>query len=307
MNDSKTTFSQLSPVAIFTYKRLDTLEKVIESLKKCDLAEETDVYIFSDAAKKTIDADKINAVRTYLKTVKGFKTVNLTFSETNKGLATSIISGASEIIKQYGSIIVLEDDLVVSTNFLAYMNASLTQYKNDPKVFSISGYTVPIRPLDNYDYDNYFTLRSSSWGWATWMDRWETVDWEVMDYHEFIKDNAARKQFNAMGSDMTKMLSEQMEGKISSWAIRWCYHQFKTNQMTSYPLISKIKNIGFDGDATHTKGADERFKTPLDTSSITQFNFNPNPVLDKWFIKQFIAKYSIKTRAYYKIKNLLNI
>lgn len=56
-------------------------------------------------------------MRGYVKSIKGFKSIHYTFSENNKGLADSIIGGVSQVINQYGKVIILEDDIVLSNNF----------------------------------------------------------------------------------------------------------------------------------------------------------------------------------------------
>lgn len=299
---------QFAPIAIFTYKRLDTLKLSIDSLLKCKNAENSEVYIFSDGPKKENDREEIEKVRDFIKSIKGFKKVITKFSDVNKGLADSIIGGVTSVINEHGSIIVLEDDLLVSSNFLSYMNSALYHYKNDDKVFSVSGYTPPIKSIKNqYEFDNYFTLRGSSWGWATWKENWKSVDWEMSTYNDFLKDKTQQKEFNRMGSDMCKMLTDQKKGQINSWAIRWCFHQFNIDQYTVFPIRSKISNVGFGEDATHTSGDDKRYITPLDNSDIHQFNFNNKVELDSFFIKQFTVPYSLKTRIYYKIKKSLKL
>ena len=57
-------------------------------------------------------------------------------------LAASIIGGVTEVLDQYGKIIVLEDDLAVSEDFLQYMNDALDYFANDARVWSVSGYVV---------------------------------------------------------------------------------------------------------------------------------------------------------------------
>lgn len=297
----------LAPIVLFTYKKLAPLKLTIKALQNNTLASKSELFIFSDGAKNESDKNEVNLVRDFLKEIDSFKKVTIIASDENKGLAKSIIEGVSSILKSHTSAIVLEDDLVTSSNFLDFMNEALIYYKEDSNIHSISGYTVPINKPNTYNYTNYFTKRASSWGWATWKNRWETVDWEVVDYPNFNKDKKQQKLFNKMGSDMTGMLVKQMNGDISSWAIRWCYDQFKKNQFTVFPIVSKIANIGFGENATHTKGSDNRFATLLDTSGEVDFEFNPNPKLDAHFIKQFTAKYSLKTRALYKVKNLLGI
>ena len=199
----------------------------------------------------------------------------------------------------------MEDDLITSKNFLSFINQALIHYKDNSKVFSISGFTVNVNGLDTNDI--YFTLRGSSWGWGTWKDRWDNVDWEVKDYDVFVKDKKARRAFNQMGTDMTSMLNKQMRGQINSWAIRWCYHQFKNSLFTVYPAKSKIDNIGFNRNATHTKGKFNRFKTELDNNSLinTDFNFSDNLSLNDKIIKQFTKPFTISERIKYKLLNAL--
>ncbi len=295
-----------SPIAIFAYNRLDSLQKTITALQKCRGAAEKELYVFCDGPRQK-DIAAVQLVRAYVKTIDGFKQIHFRFSQNNKGLATSIIEGVSEIIKLHGKIIVLEDDLITSTNFLNYMDQALEMYETKPKVLGISGYTVPMQLEGDYPYDNYFTKRASSWGWATWKNRWEPVDWSVSDYETFLKDKQSQRRFNQMGSDMTKMLAQQMRGEISSWAIRWCYHQFKHDLYTVFPTVSKIENIGFGVNATHTSTENDRFATVLDESDQHKFKFHPKPTLNRHLIRQFIATYSLKKRIYYKIKTILGI
>lgn len=297
----------MAPVLIFTYKKLAPLKLAVAALQKNTLAGESELIIFSDGPKNGADIDQIDAVRAFVMQIEGFKKVTVHTSDQNRGLAASIIGGISETLKTFDTVIVLEDDLVTSTNFLDFMNQGLDVYKNDQRVHSIAGYTVPVKTPEDYPFDNYFTQRASSWGWATWKDRWNKVDWEISDYADFAQDKTAQRKFNAMGSDMSAMLAKQIQGKISSWAIRWCYHQFKYGLYAVYPTISKISNIGFGADATHTKGSTERYATPLDVSGKEKFNFNPNPELKEPFTTQFVSTFSIKTRLYYKIKNFLGL
>jgi hypothetical protein len=295
----------LAPIVLFTYKRLDTLKQTVETLQKNYLASKSNLFIFSDAAKGEQDAEGVDNVRNYIKSITGFETVTIYESQLNKGLANSIIEGVSEILKIHETVIVLEDDLVSSSNFLSYMNQALHFYKNEDKVFSIAGYSLPIHN-DESELDVYFTSRSSSWGWATWKNRWVTIDWEVKDYPTFKKSNLLRRDFNKMGSDLSQMLDRQMQGKINSWAIRWCYHQFKSGLLSVHPFVSKIENFGFNSpDASNTKERFNRYQTKLDKGGKMAFLFSKEVRLDTKIIQQFTKPFSIQNRIKYKIINLL--
>ena len=293
----------LAPIILFCYNRLDTLRQTVESLQQNYRADESELFIFSDGAKKPEDQPIIDSVRAYLKTITGFKKIIITEAEKNEGLATSIIGGVNEIINKYDKVIVMEDDLVTSRNFLIYMNKGLEFYKDNSKIFSITGFSIPIKGLNENSI--YFTQRANSCGWGTWKDRWNIIDWEVKDYPALMHDRAARKAFNKMGSDMTGLLTKQKLGKINSWAIRWCYHQFKHDLYSVHPVVSKIRNIGYARGATHTKEKFNRFETRLDTGDRTDIDFNIPVRLEKKVIRQFVRPYSIPYRAIYKVLNVV--
>lgn len=291
----------LAPVVVFCYKRLDTLRKTIEALKQNPEAGRTHLIIFSDGPKKEADHLSVAMVRDYINHLEGFRMITTYFSEVNKGLAKSIIEGVTLVFEKYDRVIVLEDDLLTSNNFLNYMNQSLDHYEFNNRIFSISGYTSIIKNPDPSKV--YFTRRASSWGWATWRNRWSSIDWEVKDYADFCIDAKARKAFNSMGSDLSGMLDKQMSGKINSWAIRWCYHQFKKDLYTVFPQVSRVRNIGFTPEGTHTVDHFNRFDTLLDQSASTSFDFSDDVIIDKNIFRQFYSKYSVITRIRYRLLN----
>lgn len=296
----------LFPVVLFCYKKLDTLEKTIAQLLKNKLSGNTDLFIYSDGAKDESSREAVEQVRSFLKTIGGFQSVTIIESPVNKGLANSIIGGVNDMLEKYEAVIVLEDDLLSSENFLQFMNAALHFYQRESQVFSISGYSLPLKLEKEYGYDVYFTRRASSWGWATWRDRWQNIDWKVTDYPEFARNRKAQRKFNRMGSDLSGMLKKQMEGKINSWAIRWCYHQYKYQLYSVFPVVSRIQNIGFDDRSTHNQKAQfSRFSTILDESGKSKFRFNSELALDDEIIRRFVSQYTVFTRIKYRLLEYL--
>lgn len=241
-------------VIVFGYSRKEKLEKCLEYLEKNSGIEKMDLHIFSDGAKGVKDIELVNDVRIYLDTYSkksNFKTVNIYKSEKNKGLATSIIEGVSQIIDKYGKAIIVEDDLLTSDDFLQYMNDALEYYEDKKEYGSISGYTYPLKELENYNKDIYVTRKGECWGWGTWKDRWEKVDWNISTFSEYMNNSEMRKEFDRIEYGLDNMLIQQMNSKIDSWAVRWCYHLFRNNLLTVYPKKSRTTNIGFDGTGIH--------------------------------------------------------
>lgn len=285
-----------APICLFTYNRINELKQTVEALQRNNLSNQSELFIFSDGPKNDLDNIKVDEVRKYIRSIQNFMSIKIFESGDNKGLANSIIEGVTEIINEYGKVIVLEDDLITSINFLDFMNQALNYYEKYENIFSISGYTAKLKSLSNYEYDNYFSRRASSWGWATWSNKWDAVDWKVKDFKIFRRNPIDRIHFNRGGSDMTKMLISQQNGKIDSWAIRWCFSQFKSKQLTVFPKISKVNNIGIGQNSTHTKRG-KRFETELDTTNKIKFKFNHIVKLNKNIDKNFRSFYSIRNRV----------
>jgi len=297
---------ELAPIILFVYNRPWHTKKTIEALKNNELAGESDLFIFADNTVDDKNKESVDSVRSYVKTIDGFKTVNIVGRETNFGLAKNVISGVTEVIDRYSKVIVLEDDIVCARTYLSYMNKLLSYYQYNKKIYSVTAYTYPIKIPVNYKYDVYFSPRASSWGWGTWKDRWETVDWEVKDYVNFIKNPKRIKSFNAGGDDLTKMLKEQMNGKIDSWSIIWSYAHFKNNSYCVFPTKSRLKNIGADRSGIHTNKT-KKFDVELYEEE-TELNLKEEVIFDQAIIKNFQKFFSqnMSKKIISELNNLLS-
>ena len=295
----------MTPIIIFGFNRAESLCRTVESLLGNEEAAESDLFVFVDGPRKgkAGETEKVNEVRKYAEGIRGFKSLTCTFAERNKGLAPSIISGVTQVMNKYGRAIVVEDDLVVAPNFLSFMNQALDRYEGDANVFSVCGYTNRVKPPKGYAYNAYFCVRSSSWGWATWKDRWASVDWELKDWAKHARN---AKAFNKWGgSDCFKMLNDWHEGRNQSWAIRFCYAQFLQGKAALFPLTSKLDNRGFDGEGTNCKRW-SRFKFDLDTSGLKQFRFPDRAAIDPTLRKAALAYHSIPIRIWSKLMYLIH-
>lgn len=250
-----------APLLLFVYNRPEHTEKTLRALAANKLVDKTNLYIYSDGPRSDEDASAVARVRELCSTVTGFASVNISASPSNKGLAKSIISGATERIAIHGKVIVLEDDLVTSPNFLLYMNNALNHYESDPAAFSIGGYTFPphsgFAVPPTYHWDTYSINRCCSWGWATWYSRWKRVAWDTKYFADFFQDAEAQKAYNQSGPNKTNLLRLCYEGKLDAWAPRFSYAHFANHMNCLYPVRSLVNNIGLDGSGMHC-GVDPR-------------------------------------------------
>ncbi len=250
-----------APLIVFAYRRLTHLKKCLASLEiACrQNREKTKLYLFADGFKSESDRDEVLAVHEFVAnyTCDCYSEVVPVLSKKNKGLAASVIEGVSDVIGQYGCVIVVEDDLIVSHGFMRFMNQALERFEEDQRVWSVGGWVPELNSTAGLKSDLFLSYRAECWGWATWKNRWSRVDWKVEDYRNFRYSVKERRRFSRGGSDMPLMLDAQMEGTIHSWAIRWAFSGNKHDMFTICPKYSLVKNEGFDGSGTNCHEREE--------------------------------------------------
>lgn len=237
---------KISPVILFAYNRLAHTRLTLESLCANSYASLSDLYVFLDgpktAADKEIQSEILKLVNSFL---KSFKSVKVVRRDLNIGLAQNILDGVTSVLAKYQSVIVLEDDLILSSKFLEYMNSALNYYHDNDSVYHISGYGFPAKGLSS----DYFMLKHAfSWGWGTWSRAWEnliTSDEELLD---LVRKSGLMNEFNWEGNyDMEGQLIRNINSIKKTWAIKWYATIFLNKKLSLVPKKSYVQNIGLDG------------------------------------------------------------
>lgn len=297
----------LAPIVLFVYNRPHHTLQTLEALAKNELAKDSILYIFADGprANESEDVlDKIKETRQILREQQWCGNVNIIESNQNKGLATSITEGVSNIIKKYGKIIVLEDDIVTSPFFLDYMNDALHVYEKEKKVMHISSYLPP--KGKNIKLPETFLLQfMSCWGWATWIDRWEMFIDDIEYLYKAIPESDNFKSFNGTGlaePNMFDQIRKNNNGELYTWAIKWYSTIFLNQGLCLYPHSSIVKNIGCDGTGVNSGIAPETQNGPLFAKKITVKLISPiheSKKGKKYLIAAYQRIIDIKNNNYY--------
>lgn len=258
MNDEN---NNLAPIVLFVYNRPDHTRQTVEALQKNELSSASELFIYSDAPKNEDATAKVNEVREYIKTIDGFKKVTIVERDKNWGLANSIIDGVTKIVNDYGKIIVLEDDLVTSPYFLKFMNEALEYYKDEKKVWHVSGWNYPIETEGLGDA--FFWRVMNCWGWATWADSWAYFEKTPQD----LIDNFSAQQKHHFDLDGSGVFWHQVtanaKGKMNTWAIFWYATLYEKGGLCLNPSQSYVDNIGHDGSGVHCGNAQTLTSTRL--------------------------------------------
>ena len=248
-----------APVVLFCYTRLKYLKKTVDALKNNVGAESTPLFIYSDAGKDEASEKLVNDVREYLHTITGFKSVTIIEQQTNKKLEYNVIQGVTEVVNTFGTVIVLEDDIVTSKYFLSFMNRALDFYQDKKEVMEISGFGYPALELYKKLPPTFAGRMEGGWGWATWKDRWDK-------FHHFASRDEALSLLSAQ--DIFEL---EFQGKWNCltlldhspipWDICWYIAIYLNNGVTISPSRTLTLHIGEEG--THSSKS-SALKMPAD-------------------------------------------
>lgn len=184
-----------APVILFSYKRETLTKRVLDALSDNFLAPDTEVFVFANTCK-TGDKDEAKVVKTHkmLLEYKGnFKRYTVVVRERPLSVLTTMMSALDEIFQKYDRVIVLEDDIMPSRNFLNFMNVALEKYSCDEEMFSVCGFSAVKVECPS---DSYKSLIFRSWGYALWRDKYKKVDisnfenylYDINDVHQIIRE-----------------------------------------------------------------------------------------------------------------------
>ncbi len=243
------TESSTAPVAIFAFNRPDKLRRLIDSLLTCELSDRTHFVFFVDGPRNDRDAPLVAEV-VAIATSSGLASSEVRASTINMGLRRSVYNGVGILVKNYGRVIVLEDDLILSRIALRYFNESLDRYAHEESIWSICGYLWDVPKIANYSKALVLPL-TNSWGWATWRRAWDRFELDARPSQVNLDSVTFKDLFDLHGLYLfTDMIKASIAKRVNSWYVHWNYTVFKHGGRSIFPPRRVLDNIGI-GAGTH--------------------------------------------------------
>jgi hypothetical protein len=244
-----------TPVAFIIFNRPDTAEQVFAEIAK---ARPPKLLVIADGPRtnRPGEAEKCAATRAILKKVDWDCEVLTNYSEVNLGCKRRVSSGIDWVFEQVEEAIILEDDCLPDPTFFRFCQEMLERYRHDQRVGMISGDNFQFghrRSDDSYYFSKYVHI----WGWASWRDRWANSYDVTMARWPHIRDGGWLADMVGSAREAaywTKVFDRVHRGEIDTWDYQWVFANWVEGRMTILPVVNMISNIGFDGNATHTKG-----------------------------------------------------
>jgi len=289
-------------IGVFCYSRASKLKRCISALLKNPECINMDIVFFSDGYKGDHDKNGVLETRDYIDTVSGFRNVIKHFRDRNFSTGPNFQAGLTFLSEHYEEFIIVEDDLIVSSNYIKFLMDGLDFYRNKPTVFCITAYVYPLK-LNNYPYDTMIYKRFCSYGWAGWSDRFTSVIWDPKELQNLIDNSPGfMNRLNSEGYDLGRMIKKQLSGKISTWDVQLQVHVAENRLKVVYPVLSKVNNIGFDEQSTNTFGVDF-LKTPMDSGLNRNFKYCDDDLIANDLQKQIKKPFGLKALITRQIAN----
>ncbi len=240
------------PVALFVHRRHELLQRTLDCLRANGIGK---LYVFSDGPRNEGEARGVERVRETIAKIDWTETVIVARTE-NMGLSQSIRSGLGQLFADHEAAVVVEDDVCVAPEFYGYACRALSHYRRDQRVAGITGYRVPFvrSALDQYPFDVFMSPRFSSWGWATWRDRWSSFSFDL----GFLRNElevADHVHPERAGYDLPALIHEAVvtETLGGAWDVVCNTNMLLRGQYFVMPAWNMVENTGFD-DGTHFSG-----------------------------------------------------
>ena len=260
--------NNLAPIGLSAYGRVKHLRQTVDALRENEGAKESVLYIFSDAPKPG-DEEKVTAVRSYLRTISGFRDVHIV-ERTVNNRAENNRGGMRMLLEKYGKMIFLEEDVVTAPSFLKFMNDSLEVYRGDARVFAVNAYTPPIAIPERYPHLVMLLPRFSAWGFGIWKERYDEIIMDISPgmYDDVRCSGRGGQAYSRGGDDALTQLWLQTYGYIDALDVRIDYTMYvKGRQYVVCPVRSLAHSTGCDGSGEHWVQPTRKYDVMLSSSS----------------------------------------
>ena len=242
-----------APVLLMTYRRPENTKRILDIIKNFN---QNNIFVFNDGLKASHHKYNHRKTRNVILNFKKKNKINIIFSKKNLTQKYNLPFAISKVFKKFDKVIILEDDCIPNKSFFKFCNLLLERYKNDNRISQISGNNfLNYKKFKRRNNDSYFFSNfTSSWGWATWKNRWEnSYDSKISLWPKIKKEKWLNDIFNNKKSlhFWTKAFDRRFKELDDDWDRPWTFANLINNRLNIFPSKNLISNIGADNSALH--------------------------------------------------------
>lgn len=244
------------PVVLFTFKRSNTVERILKVLKQVNVSK---LYLFSDGGRDEDEQELVNKARIDIMHMIDWECeVIKMFASSNQGVFNQIAMGAKRVFEKESKAIFLEDDNLPEPSFFGYSEEMLNKYQNNEKVLWICG-TNYESESSYLDTDYVFTKHMLPCGWASWASKFNK--YYLTDF-SILNDKKNRKLVKKAYEDKRLYRQQIRNFRMEKYRedhkrryLSWDFHMALSLRFYDMygiaPKYNQIRNIGIDEYSTH--------------------------------------------------------
>ena len=266
-----------TPILLILFNRPDHTKEVIRTIRK---VRPRRVYLAADGPRpgKPEDLEKCEATRKVaLEHIDWECEVKTRFQAQNLGCGQNPSQAISWMLEEEPYGIILEDDCIPNESFFWFCEYFLKKFEDDERIWMVSG-TNMNQQWKPEQWDYFFSLIGSTWGWATWRRAWKHYDYHMADWanpqvQELMKNMLEPLVYKVISMEYQYTYEGYYKGSV--WDFQWNFMRMMNNGLTVMPAYNLVSNVGFGEEATHTKGEGKIARIPREELS---FPLRENPI-----------------------------
>lgn len=267
-------------VLLLAFNRPDTTRLVLERIRQ---ARPPRLYVACDAARagRPQEAAAVAEVRALVAELVDWPCdLHTLYREQNLGCKMAVSGAISWFFAQEEMGIILEDDCLPDLSFFPYCETLLERFKDDERIFMISGDNFQ-RGKRTSPYSYYYSWLTHIWGWASWRRSWEKVDLEMKNWPAFMAAGGVQQIYpkKRYTKVWERTFARYLAGKYNTWDYPMLFASWWHGQLTVLPEVNLVSNIGFGVNNTHTANDVYTKLSALPTASLENLAHNPEVVV----------------------------
>jgi len=272
----------MHPTLVLACDRLEPLEKVIQSVGVANLGP---IYVSCDYPRPGKNKDNSIVVK-YLETQLSEGNISfLKIRKKNEGISKAIEDGIDWFFSQVEFGVVLEDDVVLSSDASQILTNGLVVMSKEEDVKAINlRNTVPSALLEFQNRGFRKSSLVSSHGWATTSRVWNDFrkcegELSGISISKLVPPHLGK--FHKLAFlETTKKNQRLIQTREYNWDTAWQLFFFKNHYSTINSNCNAVNYIGYRSDSTHDQKSQRKKEK---TSKMTEFftlDFKSDAVLE---------------------------
>ncbi|MDH4199246.1 MAG: nucleotide-diphospho-sugar transferase [Spirochaetia bacterium] len=303
-------------VLFLIFNRLDTTKQVFEAIR---MAKPPRLYIAADGARESREgeAKKVQEVRDYVTSHIDWQCeVKTLFRDRNLGCKYAVSAAITWFFENEEMGIILEDDCLPCQSFFWFCEQLLEKYKNDMRVWHISGASMLTSDILINNDSYYFSRYNHIWGWGSWANRWKYYNIKMPLFPDFLINGFIKNitKNKLLQTFWLYNFKKAFDGEIDTWDYQWYFTTWSCGGISIIPVVNLVSNIGFGIDATHTSDIHNKLSNVL-RKEINLDIIHPKIIMPNLIYDEFNGKilFNLNYAIFYwnnfkkMIKNILTL